>query len=47
MSTKQLNNERMKNGEQPSRVWDTTKRLCRQLNGQRVRLGIVGLSILI
>lgn len=47
MSTKQLNNERMKNGEQPSRAWDTTKRLCRQLNGQRVRLGIVGLSILI
>lgn len=33
MSTKQLNNERMKNGEQPSRAWDTTKRLCRQLNG--------------
>ena len=47
MSTKQLNNERMKNGEQPSRAWDTTKRLCLQLNGQRVRLGIVGLSILI
>ena len=47
MSTKQLNNERMKDGEQPSRAWDTTKRLCRQLNGQRVRLGIVGLSILI
>ena len=47
MSTKQLNNERMKNGEQPSRAWDATKRLCRQLNGQRVRLGIVGLSILI
>ncbi len=47
MSTKQLNNKRMKNGEQPSRAWDTTKRLCRQLNGQRVRLGIVGLSILI
>lgn len=29
MSTKQLNNERMKNGEQPSRAWDTAKRLCR------------------
>ena len=47
MSTKQLNNERMKNGEQPSRAWDATKRLCRQLNGQRVRLGIGGGSICI
>ena len=27
MSTKQLNNKRMQNGEQPSRAWDTAKRL--------------------
>ena len=47
MSTKQLKNERMMNPEKSSRAWDTAKRLCRQLKGQRVRLGIVGISIII
>ena len=47
MSTKQLKHERMMNPEKSSRAWDTAKRLCRQLKGQRVRLGIVGISIII
>lgn len=47
MSTKQLKHERMMNPEKSSRAWDTAKRLYRQLKGQRVRLGIVGISIII
>ena len=47
MSTKQLKHERMMNPEKSSRARDTAKRLCRQLKGQRVRLGIVGISIII
>ena len=47
MSTKQLKHERMMNPEKSSRAWDTAKRLCRQLKEQRVRLGIVGISIII
>lgn len=47
MSTKQLKHERMMNPEKSSRAWDTAKRLCRQMKGQRVRLGIVGISIII